>query len=114
MAPKPLTAQQHRQIDELLHSGATDSNEIARTVGVTRQQVAAIKAWITMNQAEQIEEANELKFGLEADLQNALRENIDALESGLQIDDHGKERTVGASVSISPPKTRQVAWSFSN
>jgi hypothetical protein len=43
---------------------------------------------------EEAEGARDLKFGLEADLQRALRENIDQLDSGLHIVDEGKERQV--------------------
>lgn len=42
------------------------------------------------------EEAEEITFGLERDLQNALRGNIEQLEVGLRIADHGRERTVEA------------------
>ena len=41
----------------------------------------------------EIEEAHEITFGLERDLQLALRQNIEQLESGLKITDGGKERT---------------------
>jgi hypothetical protein len=40
---------------------------------------------------EEIEEAAELSFGLERDLQDALRGNIAQLEQGLTIEDSGKE-----------------------
>lgn len=39
-----------------------------------------------------IEEAEEMTFGLERDMQNALRKNIQSLEKGLEIIDGGKER----------------------
>ncbi len=39
-------------------------------------------------------EAIETTFGLERDLQQALRKNIGQLEAGLKIVDHGKERVV--------------------
>jgi RecB family endonuclease NucS len=45
---------------------------------------------------EQIEEAEEIKFGLERDLQAALRANITQLESGLSIIDDNKERYTDA------------------
>ena len=68
----------------------------------------------TIEEAQQIE-ATELKFGLERDLQIALRQSIKSLEAGLRIADGGKERTVeGFRFLISPPKTRQVASSFLN
>ena len=43
-----------------------------------------------------IEEAEELKFGLERDMQAALRRNIEQLEQGLRVIDGGSERTVEA------------------
>lgn len=45
---------------------------------------------------EEIEEAAEITFGLERDLQSALRANISQLESGLEITDGGKERKTDA------------------
>jgi hypothetical protein len=42
------------------------------------------------------EEAEEVTFGLERDLQLALRSSIEQLESGLKITDGGKERVVEA------------------
>jgi hypothetical protein len=41
-------------------------------------------------------EAAEITFGLERDLQSALRANIEQLESGLKIIDEGKERITDA------------------
>jgi RecB family endonuclease NucS len=41
-------------------------------------------------------EAEEITFGLERDLQSALRANIDQLEPGLKITDGGKERVTEA------------------
>jgi len=45
---------------------------------------------------EEIAEAEEVTFGLERDLQSALRANIAQLEPGLRIIDGGKERTTEA------------------
>jgi hypothetical protein len=42
---------------------------------------------------EEVIEAEEITFGLERDLQVALRANIEQLEPGLRIIDDGKERT---------------------
>lgn len=42
------------------------------------------------------EEALEMTFGLEKDLQAALRKNIESLEKGLTIIDNGKERSTEA------------------
>lgn len=46
--------------------------------------------------SEKIEEAEEITFGLERDLQSALRVNIEKLEAGLKIIDEGKERSTQA------------------
>lgn len=45
---------------------------------------------------DKIEEAEEITFGLERDLQSALRANIEQLESGLRIIDGGRERVTDA------------------
>ena len=45
---------------------------------------------------EELIEAEEITFGLERDLQSALRGNIESLERGLKIIDNGKERTTAA------------------
>ncbi len=45
---------------------------------------------------EELFEAEEITFGLERDLQAALRANIEQLESGLKIIDGGKERITEA------------------
>ncbi|HZA25908.1 MAG TPA: endonuclease NucS domain-containing protein, partial [Dehalococcoidia bacterium] len=45
---------------------------------------------------EVIEEAEELKFGLEREMQAALRRNIEQLEPGIKINDGGSERRVEA------------------
>lgn len=44
------------------------------------------------NLEDQLNEVREITFGLERDLQNALRTNIQQLEAGLRIVDEGKER----------------------
>lgn len=49
-----------------------------------------------VEETEEILDAIEAKFGLERDLQKALRANIDQLESGLTITDGGKERETAA------------------
>jgi hypothetical protein len=43
-----------------------------------------------------VDEAIETTFGLERDLQNALRANIDQLEPGLTVTDNGNERKVAS------------------
>lgn len=76
------------------------SNEIAAKLGVSPMQVAAIRAHMTMGTytRDPMEVADEGEaetyastFGLERDLQDALRENIEQLEPGLRIADKGKE-----------------------
>lgn len=45
---------------------------------------------------EAVQEAEEITFGLERDLQMALRRNIEQLESGLKVHDGGMERVTEA------------------
>ncbi len=45
---------------------------------------------------EAFEEAEEITFGLERDLQSAVRANIEQLEAGLRIIDDGRERVTDA------------------
>lgn len=57
------------------------------------------------------EEAEEVTFGLERDLQLALRNSIDQLEPGLKITDGGKERVVEAGridITAKDPKGNSV------
>jgi len=49
-----------------------------------------------VNEEEEIEKAQEITFGLERDLQLALRSHIEQLEVGLRIIDDGKERVTDA------------------
>jgi hypothetical protein len=51
---------------------------------------------IDEEQEDDLAEAAEITFGLERDLQSALRSNISQLESGLTIVDAGRERTTDA------------------
>jgi hypothetical protein len=81
-----------------------DNQDIAARVGVTLGTVAAVKAHISMGTygdaggaaAAEVEVADavDTAFGLERDLQLALRQNIEQLDSGLTIIDDGKEQTV--------------------
>lgn len=75
--------------------------EIAHILGLKTMVVAGIRAaWKRAQAQTTIEEADaiETTFGLEADLQKALRQdhNIEQLEKGLRITDGGKERHVAA------------------
>ena len=97
---------------DLLRKGVA-SPEIARQTGEPTGRIAAIKANLTrgtydktdnneiLNELEAITEATiteatitEATFGLERDLQSALRKSIDQLEPGLTIADGNKEKTV--------------------
>ena len=49
---------------------------------------------LATEEAEQVVEALETTFGLERDLQRALRSNIEQLEPGLKITDGGNEQSV--------------------
>lgn len=97
MAP---TSEQRAQIIGLLKEGL-DSNQIAKRVGVSVGTVRSIRANMTMGryaerpaEEEEIAEAFDATFGLEQDLQTALRKDIGQLESGLKITDGGKEQNV--------------------
>ena len=88
----------------LLEEGLSN-NEIAQRVGVSPGTVAAYKAHVTMGSygesdaaagIEEVESASNLKFGLERDMQEALRQHIDQLDPDLTIVDDGKERRVEA------------------
>lgn len=82
------------------------SRDIASEMGYSVQQIAAVKAHMTMGtypsgeirsaaEAEaEAEQAIDAKFGLERDLQTALRRNLAQLESGLTIADGSKEHIV--------------------
>ena len=96
----PVTTEQQDEIITLLEDGLS-SEDISAKVGLPPRTVRAIMAHITMGtyggDATEIEDAIETTFGLERDLQNALRSNIQQLEEGLKIVDEGKERNVPAS-----------------
>ena len=98
------------QIRRLLETGLT-TEQVARELGVPKGTVSAVKAHVTMGSygaspsgagslseadVEELEDAADLKFGLERDLQDALRRNIHQLDPTLRIVDHGKERRVEA------------------
>ena len=102
----PITAEQRQAIRSLLGDGL-DSQEIAAKLGVLPGSVAAIKAHMTMGtyggseadfpDAEAVAaSAVDTAFGLERDLQLALRRNIEQLEPGLTIIDGDREQTVAS------------------
>jgi len=75
---------------DLLQQGKS-SREIAQAVGLMPGQVAAIKAHVTMGtynsetaEPQELAEAIDTTFGLERDLQRALRANVAQIETGLK------------------------------
>ncbi len=101
----PVSVAQRQAIVALLRDGL-ESQQIARQVGVTPGQVAAVKAHISMGTYDEISGAADTEaelanavdtaFGLERDLQMALRRNIEQLEPGLTIADGDKKQTVAS------------------
>ena len=101
-----ISEEQKSQIISLLQEGQLGREEIASRIGVSPLTVSAIKAHITMGtyrgggdpdrETEELIRASEATFGLERDLQLALRSNVQELEPGLAIIDDGKERTTNA------------------
>jgi hypothetical protein len=102
----PITEAQRDQILALLEETPVPSSpEISEKIGVAPQQVAAVKAHVTMGTYPTRDgtteeglnvEAVDAAFGLERDLQNALRANIAQLDPNLTIVDDGKEPIVPA------------------
>jgi transposase-like protein len=96
----PTSQQQKAEIVSLVRDGDMDFKQIAKKVGVSPGTVASIKAHMTMGaygeepEIEQMAQAIDATFGLERDLQAALRRHIDQLEPGLRIVDGGKEQSV--------------------
>jgi Endonuclease NucS len=101
----PVSVTQRQVIVTLLKDGL-GNQEIATQVGVTPGTVAAVKAHISMGtygescegaDAEtEVASAVDTAFGLERDLQMALRRNIEQLETGLTIIDGDREQTVAS------------------
>ncbi len=101
----PISIAQRQAILTLLKDGL-ENRDIAAQTGVTPGAVAAVKAHVTMGSygeslespdAEtEVASAVDMAFGLERDLQMALRSNLDQLETGLIVIDGGKEQTVSS------------------
>ena len=97
----PVTLSQREHVIKLLRESILSTEEISEVSGVPRGSVSAIKAHVTRDKIYVgteglIEEAAELKFGLERDMEQALRSNIQQLEPGLKISDGGKQRITDA------------------
>jgi RecB family endonuclease NucS len=96
----PVTTDQKAEILSLLGQGI-NRHEIAERIGVTPGQVSAVKAvaargnrFDDVQSDEVVGDAIETTFGLERDLQKALRDHIEQLEPDLTIIDDGKEQIV--------------------
>ena len=101
----PISDNQREAIVNLLKSGL-GNHEIAAQVGVTPGTVAAVKAHISMgtygesgedaDPEAEVATAVDTAFGLERDLQMALRRSIEQLEKGLTIIDGDREQAVAS------------------
>lgn len=96
----PIPPDQLQAMRELFDQ-KVPNREIAERFGVPLGSVNAQKAvwsWLkhreVASESSAVEDAISTTFGLERDLQKALRANIQQLERGLQIIDTGKERGV--------------------
>jgi len=97
----PIPSDQLREIRELFDQ-CLPSADIADQFGIPPRSIIAQRAVYTWQKSQgpdggtdsSVEDAITTTFGLEKDLQSALRGKIDQLEDGLEIIDGGKERTV--------------------
>lgn len=103
MPVAPVTPEQRTLILSLLADSDLTTAQIAEQAAASAGQVAAIRAHITMGtydrappavvEADEVVDAFETTFGLERDMQAALRLNIEQVEPGLKIIDGGHEKT---------------------
>jgi len=98
----PLTQSQITEVEKLIGEGL-DSRQIADKLGVAFWSVAGVRSRMTREKNEAsaedealVDDAIEGKFGLESDLQEALRANIGQLEGEMKVVDGGKEKTVAS------------------
>lgn len=90
------------EIIKLIKERELSTIEIADKFQISPESVRAIKAHVTMGtydetkSTDEIIEAVETTFGLERDMQLALRANITQLEKGLLIIDDNKEMSTDA------------------
>jgi transcriptional regulator with XRE-family HTH domain len=97
----PISEEQKSQVISLLKARELDTDQIAEKVGISPGSVRSYRANFTMGRyddlpSEQVIEALDTTFGLERDLQLALRSNIQQLEQGLTIIDDGREQSTEA------------------
>ena len=86
-----------------LHDQGIDNLTIAKKLNLPIRTVGSTVAWkkirstpgvtLSAEESESIETAIEATFGLERDLQKALRANLDQMQPGLKEGDGGKEFT---------------------
>jgi hypothetical protein len=100
----PVSVEQRQAIRVLL-ADRLSNQEIAAKLGVSPGTVAAVKAHTTMgtyggdgtpDTEAEVANAVDTAFGLERDLQLALRRSIEQLEPGLTIIDGDREQTVAS------------------
>lgn len=95
----PLNSEQKAEVCRHIDDGLS-TNEIAERMDIYPMQVAGVKAALTRGKTDTeaitVDDALETTFGLERDLQVALRHNIHQLDANLTIIDGGKERTVAS------------------
>jgi RecB family endonuclease NucS len=98
----PLTESQMTEVEKLIGEGL-ESRQIADKLGVAFWSVAGVRSRMKRQENEASAEEEALvddaiagKFGLESDLQEALRANIGQLEAEMKVIDGGKEKTVAS------------------
>src|SRR4051812_39238422 len=102
-----VSQEQKAHLLTLIGQGIGNVHDLAERTGIPWRSVRSIKANVTMGrvivpevaesaESDEVLDAFETKFGLERDLQSALRKNIADLEPGLSIIDDGKERKVAS------------------
>jgi RecB family endonuclease NucS len=99
-----ISSEQRAQLLAFIGQGKDDVHELEELTGIPWRSIRSIKANIKMGhvivpeetESDEVLDAIETTFGLERDLQNALRKNIGDLEKGLSIIDDGKERKVAS------------------
>ncbi len=103
LQPADMPVDKKTRIADLLRDGQLGREAIAAEVGVSPGVVSAVKAHVPMGaysgsdtRADELAETSEVTFGLERDLQSALRSNIEQLEAGLKVTDGGAERITDA------------------
>jgi RecB family endonuclease NucS len=93
-----ITDEKRKAVIKMIRQGR-DSHEISARTGLPVMSIAGIRTNHTRGRYSDenvVAEALETTFGLEGDLQHALRVSIEQLEPGLEIVDGGTERSVAS------------------